>query len=137
METASKVFWLSIGGVAGVNARYWIGEAVGRTAWPWGTFAINLVGAFLIGLLTPILARWLPHANARLILIVGFLGGFTTFSAFALESIDLGRRGALAGAVAYVVGSVGLGILAAALGLGLGSWIAGPSKFQEAPRATR
>src|SRR5205814_1888258 len=60
---------LSLGGVLGVNARYWLGVWINRWAgsqFPWATFTINVTGSFLIGFLTMLLARWLPHPNMRI-----------------------------------------------------------------------
>ena len=83
METWGKILVLSLGGVAGVNARYWLGVWINRWAssqFPWATFSINVSGAFAIGFLTALLARWSPHSHLRLLMLVGFLGGYTTFS---------------------------------------------------------
>ena len=88
VETWGRILALSVGGVAGVNARYWLGVWINRWAssqFPWATFSINVSGAFAIGFLTAILARWSPHSNLRLMILVGFLGGYTTFSTFAFE----------------------------------------------------
>jgi CrcB protein len=68
-----------LGGVLGVNARYWLGLWVNRWAsqqFPWATVLINVTGSFGIGLLTMLLARWLPHQNFRLLIVTGFLGGY-------------------------------------------------------------
>lgn len=93
MDHAWKVLALSIGGVLGVNARYWLGLWMNQWAspkFPWATFTINVTGSFAIGFLTIVLARWLPNANARLFLITGLLGGYTTFSAYSFESLSMG-----------------------------------------------
>jgi CrcB protein len=59
----------------------------------WVTFVINISGSFAIGLLAMILAHWLPHPHARLLILTGFLGGYTTFSTLAYESAILWERG--------------------------------------------
>ncbi len=96
MERWYQVAVLSVGGVLGVNARYWLGMLVNRWAgpqFPWATFAINVSGSFAIGFISVLLARWLPHPHARLLIVVGFLGGYTTFSSFSFESLTLWERG--------------------------------------------
>ena len=76
---------------------------------PLATMAINVAGSFLIGLLVA-----MPAGNMRLFLAVGMLGGFTTFSAFSLEALELWQRGQTALALAYVLGSVILSLVAVA-----------------------
>ena len=116
---------VAIGGGAGAALRYhagrWIGTIVGlSTAFPWATFAINLIGSFAMGLL----AGWLlkfgsGDENWRLLLGVGVLGGFTTFSAFSLEMALLIERGELALAASYAGFSVIGGVAGLFLGLAL------------------
>ena|GEM_PF-93415 len=103
----------------GVNARYWLGVWMSRWVghgFPWVTFTINISGSFAIGFLTTLLAYGLPHPHARLFLLVGFLGGYTTFSTFAFESLTLWEGGAVARAWAYMIGSVAAGLVAVTLG---------------------
>ena len=86
MSRLGEVIVLSAGGVLGVNARYWLASWMSTWAgdrFPWATFAINVSGSFAIGLIATLLARWLPAHPARLFFLVGFLGGYTTFSSFA------------------------------------------------------
>ena len=100
MEVFSRIAALSIGGMLGVNARYWLGASISRWAspqYPWATFTINITGSFAIGFLTVLLVRWLPHPNARLLVLTGFLGGYTTFSTFALEAATLWERAGRSG----------------------------------------
>src|SRR5262249_34664878 len=118
-----QVALLSVGGSLGVNARYWLGVAITRWAgpqFPWATLTINVSGSFAIGLLTVLLARWLPHAHMRLLVVVGFLGGYTTFSSFSAEALGLWDRGERALCLGYVAGSVGAGLVAVVLGTVLG-----------------
>ena len=124
METWGKILALSVGGVAGVNARYWLGVWINRWAssqFPWATFSINVSGAFAIGFLTALLARWSPHSHLRLLILVGFLGGYTTFSTFAFESVTLWQRGEWAFSLANMVGSVLAGCAAVVLGAATGA----------------
>jgi len=123
MEGWIRVVVLSVGGTLGVNARYWLGAAITRWAgpqFPWATLAINVSGSFAIGLLTVLLARWLPHPYMRLLVVVGFLGGYTTFSSFSAEALVLWERGERGLGLAYVVGSVAAGLVAVVLGTMLG-----------------
>ncbi len=122
MEAWVKVLALTIGGSLGVNARYWLGGWTSRWTspqFPWATFTINISGSFAIGFLTVLLARWLPHPNIRLAVIVGFLGGYTTCSSYSYETLTLAERGEFVLALGYAVGSVVLGLAAVALGVAL------------------
>jgi CrcB protein len=115
-----------IGGALGAAARYLVGRsalaALGE-AYPWGTLGVNLLGSLLMGLLAGVLARGAAGEPARLLLGVGVLGGFTTFSAFSLELATMVERGALATALGYALLSVIGGVLALFAGLGLArSW---------------
>jgi fluoride exporter len=120
MDHIWKVLALSVGGVIGVNVRHWLGHWMNQWAspkFPWATFTINVTGSFAIGFLTIVLSRWLPHPNARLLLVTGLLGGYTTFSAYSFESLSLWERGDRWSAGAYVFGSVLAGLLAVVFGV--------------------
>lgn len=120
MEGWIRVAVLSLGGALGVNARYWLGVWMSRWAnpqFPWATFTINVSGSFAIGFLTMALGRWLPDANVRLLVVVGFLGGYTTFSTFAYDSLTLWERGEVSLSLANLLGSVLAGFAAVALGV--------------------
>jgi CrcB protein len=117
-----NLLFVAVGGAAGSVARYLVGgwtlRALGP-GWPYGTFAVNLMGGFLMGLLV----GWLAHQGGaeqerlRVLLGVGVLGGFTTFSAFSLDAISLFERGeAVAGGI-YIAASVGLSMAAVIAGL--------------------
>ena len=95
-------------------------QPVGGPQFPWATLAINVSGSFAIGMLAVLLSRWLPHPHIRLLVIVGFLGGYTTFSSFSAEALGLWERGERPQALAYVVGSVVAGLVAVVLGTALG-----------------
>jgi fluoride exporter len=88
---------------------------LGPGGFPLGTLAANLIGSIAIG----VTAALLPEGQARLFVITGLLGGFTTFSAFSLETVALWQRGEIVGALAYVFGSVLLCVSGAAAGLAL------------------
>jgi CrcB protein len=111
-------------GAAGAVSRYavdgWISD-LARGQFPWGTFVINVVGAFALGLLVALTTeRLLPHPTWRTALGIGFLGSFTTFSTYAYESVKLAEDGALGLALLNSVGMVAIGLLAAFTGLAVG-----------------
>lgn len=103
-----------LGGGAGSVLRYLVGVVVGspaRGAFPQNTFLANVAGCFLIGLLGAWLLRHSMGEAWRLLLIVGFCGGFTTMSSFSNESLSLLRCGSYTLFVLYVLGSVVLGLV--------------------------
>ena len=108
------------GGGVGSLARYLVGSAVMTrfvTRFPLGTLVVNVSGSFLIGLLMTLLTeRFQPHPNWRLVLVVGFLGGYTTFSSFEWETYAAIRDGGFWIGLANVVGSVTLGYAAVWVG---------------------
>ncbi|MFW3170360.1 fluoride efflux transporter CrcB [Geodermatophilus sp. CPCC 206100] len=107
------------GGVLGALARWGVAEALPHRSgsWPWATLTVNLAGCLLMGVLLGFLARHSPEpAWVRPFLAVGVLGGFTTYSAFAVETVALADAGALPLAAGYVLASVLGGVLAVAAG---------------------
>lgn len=113
------VLWVALGGAIGAAARYGVVQwAAARwgAAIPWGTFAVNVTGSFLIGLLAALLSSRQADPTPRLLLVTGVLGGYTTFSAFSLETLTMIVEQRSLAALAYVVGSVLLGLAAAAAG---------------------
>lgn len=109
----------AIGGVLRYVATLALNALVDR-GWPWGTFAVNIVGSFAIGALyVLIVERAGAGESVRLFALVGVLGGFTTFSSFSLETLTLLEQGATVRAAAYVVASVVLCLAAAYAGLHL------------------
>lgn len=116
-----QIFSIALGGALGAVSRYCLGNFISRmvgTALPYGTFIINIVGCFFMGLLmTVIIERGMLSAPWRLFLCVGFLGGFTTFSSFGYETLMLLQEERFAAALAYVGGSIILGLLAAFAGV--------------------
>ena len=123
------VFWVALGGALGSVARY--ACSVGAVRWlgpsfPWGTLFVNVTGSFTIGLLAALVAsdgRPLLGADARAFLLVGVLGGFTTFSSFSLETLNLARSGALGPAILNVAGSVALCLAAVSIGFTSAGWL--------------
>ena len=105
---------IALGGAIGAVARYFV---VGRvalwagTGFPFGTLAVNVAGSFAMGLIVELAAlAWSPSPELRAFLTVGFLGAFTTFSAFSLDAALLYGRGELLLSAAYVAGSVVLSV---------------------------
>jgi CrcB protein len=123
IESDMAYLWVALGGATGAAARFAVAQWMGaRWGWtfPWGTFTVNVTGSLAIGLvMTLLLARGADPAY-RLLLVTGFLGGYTTFSAFSFEALGLLEARRWDAAALYVTGSVVLGLLATALGLGLG-----------------
>jgi CrcB protein len=118
----STTLAVALGSALGGVARVWATVAVARLAGeglPWGTFAVNLLGSLLIGLIAGLSApegRWMAHPLARQFFVLGLLGGFTTFSSFSLQTLNLLRDGEPAKAAVYVAASAGLCVLAAWIG---------------------
>jgi CrcB protein len=118
--TMANIFIIGIGGFLGAISRYgvalWIGQRWGRT-FPLGTFLINISGSFLIGLLMSLFTeRFMVNPQWRLLLIVGFLGAYTTFSTFEYETGALVKDGEWMIAMLNVVLSVIVGFIALKLG---------------------
>ena len=123
----TKWFYLILGGSVGTVTRYlfsgFIYEIAG-TRFPYGTLAVNLLGCFLAGFLVAIAEeKFLFSPDIRVLLFVGFLGAFTTFSTFILETANLIRDGQTFVALGNVLGSVLLGFLVFRLGIIFGEII--------------
>ena len=117
---------VAVGGAMGSVARFWLAGVMTTLTgprFPWGTLLINVVGSFVIGLvaaatLTP--ERIAMHPTMRIFLMTGVCGGFTTFSAFSLQTLELMQGGELVPAFGYAVGSVVLCVVATYCGWLLG-----------------
>src|SRR2546421_2147601 len=118
---------VAAGGAVGVSARYALDRFIERRAFsifPWSTFIINATGCLLIGLVIAAVVdrhhapRWVSVGLA-----VGVLGGYTTFSTFAQETLDLAEEGRVALALAYATSSVAVGVIAVLIGTKLGRQI--------------
>ena len=119
-----KVLWISIGAVLGANLRYWVSDWAAQrfgSSFPYGTLLINLTGSFLLGLIVSMaLENFMIDPRLRLLLIIGFLGSYTTFSTFAYESVALISQGQWGLGLFNLLGSSILGALFAILGIWLG-----------------
>lgn len=113
-----------VGGGIGAVLRYGAGVAA-KTAilgtFPWGTLLVNVIGSIAIGLVAGLSMRWGWSESTRIFLVVGVLGGFTTFSAFSMDNVQLIQAGAYGQAALNIVVQVVLGIVLAFAGLVLTS----------------
>ena len=120
MRTAVGV---SLAGAAGALARYGLEGLVSRraTAFPWGTFVVNVTGAFALGFLFTLLTeRFVVAPWLRSSITIGFLGAYTTFSTLTLETFRLFEEGSYMAAAFNVLGSIAVGLLAVFAGVVLG-----------------
>jgi CrcB protein len=114
--------WVAVGGALGSVARFWLAIAVAERLeeiFPWGTLTVNVIGSFIIGftaVLTGPDGRLYVPADARIFVIAGFCGGFTTFSTFSLQTLTLLRDGDVTRAGLNIVVSVAACLLSVWLG---------------------
>jgi fluoride exporter len=121
--------WVALGGALGTTARYWLSGVVARSVgetFPWGTMVINISGSFVIGFfgaLTGPDGRWFVGSNARQFVMIGICGGYTTFSSFSLQTLNLANDGEWVRAGANIGLSVALCLIAVWIGVALASLI--------------
>jgi CrcB protein len=131
MHVAAQIILVALGSALGGVTRWAVGLGFQRwlgTAFPWGTFFINVTGSFFLGWLATVLTQryargaetWISADHLRLLLGVGFTGAYTTFSTFEHEANHLLHGGETFGSLVYLIGSVVLGLLAVRLGIMLG-----------------
>ena len=121
-EAPLRLGAIAVGGALGTLARYGADRALVTTVrgFPWATFAVNVTGSFLLGLIvTLVVERWPPTRFVRPFAAIGFCGGFTTFSTLAVEAAQRAQHGQVGLAAAYVVASVVAGAAAALVGMAL------------------
>ncbi len=117
---------VALGGALGSLARFWLTGVVAALtgpSFPWGTLLINVLGSFVIGLVagfTLTQVRIAVHPDIRIFLMTGICGGFTTFSAFSLQTLELMQSGEIVPALGYAAGSVVLCVAATLCGWTLG-----------------
>jgi CrcB protein len=118
----ARLLMVCIGGFVGTGARYalngWVAQRFGES-FPWGTLTVNTAGSFAVGVLffacgpdSPVIVS----ATTRQFALAGILGGFTTFSSFSIQTLNLLKEGQLVAAGGNVIGSVALGLIAALAG---------------------
>jgi fluoride exporter len=110
-----KTLFIALAGLTGTLLRYWLSGLVARQqgeSFPWGTMAVNLVGCFLAGIVFHLAEeRLVLSPNARTIILIGLLGGFTTFSSYGLQTFSLLREGQIGLATLNVAASNVLGLV--------------------------
>ena len=120
----TKYLYIALGGAAGSISRYWLSGAAQRlagSAFPFGTFAVNLLGCLLFGAVWGFFEnRLLPGSEVRLLVLTGFMGAFTTFSTYMFETAELVKFGQMALAAANVVGQSLAGLALVLCGIALG-----------------
>jgi CrcB protein len=122
MRIVISYLWVAFGGALGSMARFWCSGLVAQTVggtFPWGTMMVNVVGSFIIGFfgtLTGADGRLLVSPDIRTFVMVGFCGGYTTFSSFSLQTLGLARDGEWLQVSANVLLSVALCLLSVWLG---------------------
>ncbi len=117
----TNMLWIGLGAVLGANARYlvslWLTAKLGP-AFPYGTLTVNAAGSLLLGFLVAAGSHYLALSpQVRLLLFVGFLGSFTTFSTFAFESVSLWQNGRIWASLVNLLANNGISLLCAALGI--------------------
>lgn len=120
-DVVRQLLWVGGGGFIGAIGRYllggWVHRLLPAAHFPWGTLAVNVAGCLLIGLLAGLAdVRQLFSPEARLFLLIGCLGSFTTFSTFGYETLALARDAETFGALANIALHVGAGLAAVWLG---------------------
>jgi CrcB protein len=110
--------WIALGSALGGVARYWLGGAVDQRfgeTFPWGTMMVNLTGSLVIGFFATLSGpegRWLVSPSARMFVMVGLCGGYTTYSSFSLQTLSLARDGEWLRAGANIVLTTALCLVA-------------------------
>ena len=116
----NHLLWVAAGGALGSVGRFLISKWLESTVFPFGTFIVNITGCFIIGILWAVsLKNSLIPDHIKLFLMTGVCGGFTTFSAFSLESISLLREGKFFLFLVYSLGSLAYGFIATFIGIKL------------------
>jgi CrcB protein len=124
--TVQKMLLLALAGALGTIARYTVAGFVHRftgASFPWGTLAVNALGCFVVGVLWTLFEQRFVSAGVRTLVLVGFMGAFTTFSAFALETGELLRTTHYWGALQNLALQNGLGLAMLFGGMAAGRWI--------------
>ncbi|MEY4381251.1 MAG: fluoride efflux transporter CrcB [Bacteroidota bacterium] len=108
--------WVGVGGMMGAIARYLLGSIIKSVTFPYATGLINILGAISMGIVMGLAAKGQISPSLRLFLATGICGGFTTFSAFAWENLELLQQQRYGSFLVYTAGTLALGIIATAIG---------------------
>lgn len=120
MALVMTLLQIALGGALGAVSRFLFATGVMRltgSSLPLGILTVNVIGSFLMGVAVTMFSHHFEDVRLAPLVMTGFLGGFTTFSAFSLDTVQLIENGRLAAAAFYIGGSVGLSIMALMLGL--------------------
>ena len=115
--------WVGVGGLVGANARYGLGRLLAErwgAAFPYGTFVVNATGSVAIGVVMTLLVARVADPAWRLLIVTGFLGGYTTFSAYSFEAVAMLQEGRWGRALVYVLGSNLVGLVGCWMGVAIG-----------------
>lgn len=116
-----RLIWIGLASFFGGISRYLVGGWVDRFSqgpFPWGTFAVNASGSFLLGFIfTALTERFSTDPDLRVALTVGFIGAYTTFSTFAFETLKLGQDGAILLSILNAIGSIAVGLVCVLVGV--------------------
>ena len=132
MQLLNQYLVIALGGALGSVLRFWIGTGIdsaltkGSSIFPWGTIVVNITGCFIIGLfatLTSPEGRWLVPSLVRPFVMIGILGGYTTFSSFSLQTLNLWNDNQRWEALANVLISVVLCLVGVFVGAGVADWV--------------
>ena len=111
-----NLIWVGIGGMLGAVARYLFGFMIKSITFPYATGLVNILGAFIMGIVMGLAIKGQISPSLRLFLATGICGGFTTFSAFAWENLELLQQQRYGSFLVYTMGTLALGIILAAIG---------------------
>ncbi len=121
-----KIFYVIAGGALGASLRYGVSLAafrLGGASFPWGTLAVNIIGSFIAGFIWALLEQTTGNQRSQAFFIIGLCGAFTTFSAYALESLRMFNEGHAGLALTNVLANNTGSILAVIAGFGLAKWL--------------
>ena len=111
-----NMIWVGLGGMLGAVARYFFGLLIKSATFPYATGVVNILGALMMGLIMGLAVKSQISPNLRLFLATGICGGFTTFSAFAWENLELLQQQRYGSFMVYTLGTLALGIAATTIG---------------------
>ena len=122
MNMLRNILFVALGGAVGSVCRYLL-SGINTASFPWGTFAVNIIGSLLIGFFVGLVGKGVLSPEMKLLVVTGFCGGFTTFSTFANESFGMMKAGDALLMALYVGVSVVVGILSVWLGINISETI--------------